>query len=395
MKTVRYPIPSVYHEFLGIPYDEEVVPFPNFGTVMIQHRRYLPDKTAFSWFKKESFTFYQWSSYVRALSDELIKTGLNSATPVLVERVLKPESVLLFHALLDGGIPAVVLSGEDQISDFPEDLTPVAIKGYISRMFSVKNISGIKPFHIILSQIPEVDEPLKIPYVRLDNPAVYARVNHVWAEYSQYNILSASQSVGKELSLFREGRVSISKKISDLSDWLFAVLTPFYYGSEVRFNEPFHEGDIEKIIKAKESQVVIPDIDPEQIRIPEAIPPDRLRDTAFLYIAKGNKVSKRKLPYPWRELWNDDRCSGNGYFINGLEARMCKAMDFQIEPGQKSPDSQEKSGKLILSGHSLTNALFLPENTDRDLFLKRYFLTSLYIKHSLNIPPDFILLEDQ
>ncbi|HDT12505.1 MAG TPA: hypothetical protein ENO01_02490 [Candidatus Marinimicrobia bacterium] len=392
MKTVRYTIPSEYHQYLGIPYDEEVVPFPNFGTVLIQHRRYLPDKRSFSWFQKESYTFFQWSSCVRALSRQLIESGLNGSTPVLVDREPKPESILLFHALLDAGIPAVIISKEEHLVDFPDDLFPVAIEGYMAVKFPVKKISGIQFSNLILSNIPHIDDPLEIPCVRLDYPAVYARVNNVWAEYSQYNILSASQSVGKELSLFREGRVSFSKTINDLSDWLLAVITPFYYGSEVRFDEPFHVANTEKILKEKECQVVVADIDPNQIVDRGNIRDDTLRDIAFLYVAKDDTLSRRNLPFPWRELWNDDRCSGNGYFFQGKEGRMCKAMDYQIE---KISESNKEIGHLILSGHSLAQALFLPEKTAPVSFLKRYFLTSLYVRKTSNMPPDFILLDDQ
>lgn len=391
-KTVRYPVTEMYHQFLGIPYDEEVVPFPNFGTVLIQHRRYLPDKPAFSWFQKESYTFYQWSSCVRSLSGQLTTAGLNGGTPVLVKCVAEPGSILLFHALLDAGIPAVVLSKEEQFVDFPLELKPIGIEGYISCKFPVNKISGIPFPQAILSQIPQIDDPLDIPYVRLDNPAVYKRVNNVWAEYSQYNILSASQSVGKELSLFREGRVSFSKTITDLSDWLMAVVTPFYYGSEIRFDEPFYLENTEKILKEKKCQVIIPDIDPKQIGETDKIPDDRLRDVTFLYIAKNHKISRLNLPYPWRELWIDDRCSGNGYIMNGQEGRMCKAMDFMIA---EAPRSHGEWGHLILSGHSLPNALFISEKNDVDSFFKQYFLTSLCVRKPTIPHTDFILLEDQ
>ena len=35
---------SLLHSFNGIPYDEEVVPFPNFGAVVFQHNRELSGK---------------------------------------------------------------------------------------------------------------------------------------------------------------------------------------------------------------------------------------------------------------------------------------------------------------------------------------------------------------
>ncbi len=391
MKTIRYPLPELYHDYLGIPYDEEVVPFPNFGSVLIQHRRYIPDAPAFSWFQKKSYSFFDWTSCVRTLSGQLLKAGLNSRTPVIVERVTKPEMILLFHALMDAGIPAVVISGEEPFHNFPEDLTPVAIDGYVSQKFPVKIVTDIPFPQSLLSQVPLINDPVEIPYVRLDYPAVYARVQNVWAEYSQYNILSAAQSVGKEFSFFRAGRVSFSKTITDLSDWLIAVITPCYYGSEVRFDEPFRVEDTENILKEKKIQVVITDIEPDQIIISDVNPNDSLRDAAFICIAKDNKLSRRKLPYPWRELWTDDRCSGNGYIFNGLEARMCKAMDFQIFPEQ----NHNNSGQLILAGHSLPNALFLPDNNEQDIFLKKYFLTPMKVRVPDNNPPDFILLEDQ
>lgn len=356
MKKIRIRIPDRYHVTLGIPYDEEMVPFPNFGTVMIQHRRYLPDKNAFIWDDGPVFTFREWGDAVRTLSEELKSAGLNAGKPLLMKPENKPENILLFHALLDGGIPAVPV-----FDMFSEDSFPVALRkisGTFNQFPRIPGVLSLERIREIIRICPEISDTLKTPPVRLDHPALFLFFQDTWGEFCQYNLLCAAQSVGKKLALFREGETLWTRKIHDAPDWLFATLFSFYYGRTIRFSDSFNPAMTEKILSEKKVRTLVSDIALKEIQSPGHIPDDIQKDTVFLYRATRSGDVFRILPYPWKMFWTADVFAGSGFFLENGTAVCCKGMDFTLQGVKHEEISAGMEGKLQLTGHSFLHALW-------------------------------------
>ncbi|MDK2975719.1 MAG: hypothetical protein PWP06_194 [Candidatus Marinimicrobia bacterium] len=387
MSMIRTLVPEKYHTYLGIPYDEEIVPFPNFGTVLIQHRRYLPDKPAFIWKDVPPFTFKEWGSGIRLLSDALKKEGLNVSSKVCLKPDLSPETIFLFHALLDGGIPAFFAANSDSASTFPLPGDVILPEEYILKGPTGTYESIHSVVHFLLHTRPEAENPFDIPYVSLDHPALFFSKEEIWYEFSQYNLLSAAQSVGKELSLFREGETLFAKQMTDPADWLFAALTTFYYGSTTRFDTDVDAQKAESILKEKKTQVLIPDISNTGVFSLDLTIGDVLRDTAVLYRDSRTGKIPETLSYPWRYFWTAPIFAGNGIFINGRTGSCCKGLDFKVS------DSPE-GGRLLLLGHSIPHAIWMEKVENLEDILKNDLLTPFHVHCKDPQRRSFIVLDD-
>ena len=178
-------------DYLNIPYDEHIVPFPNFGSVILQHAREFPDKTAF-------FTPDHAISYL-----QLLQYCISS------ELKVDQHDLLTLFAKLYKGIP-FKLNFKD----------PLDIRMNIS-INKFDNIDYFNP-----------------PYVRLDDQALILNEKY---DFTQYNILVAAQAVGKAFKLFREGAAYCPAEIKSAADLVFGVLGPLYFGKSIYFtknNEP-------------------------------------------------------------------------------------------------------------------------------------------------------------
>jgi hypothetical protein len=394
MTIIRVPIPDQYHRYLGIPYDEEIVPFPNFGTVMIQHRRYMPDKTAFTWDAEYSFTFREWSSCVRTLSEDLKFAGFTRNTPLLIKPDKTPESILLFHALLDGGIPVVPVFDSVSLDSFPSSLQLKKCEKLNHTTPDIQQTFRLQRVREILHARPSVKEPLEIPYIRLDHPAVFFPFSDSWGEFCQYNLLSAAQSVGKELVLFREGDTLWTRDIHDLADWLFAALFSFYYGATTRFAGTFNPDETGKILKEKKIQTLIPDISRDEMYVGRANPEKILRDTVFLCRIVDSRTIPWNLPFPWRMYWTADHFSGNGVFLNDGKGICCKGLDFRIKELNNQDDLSGAEGQLQLTGHSFLHALWTKRSGQTETFIQNLITTPFRIRVDDPRRMHFIVLDE-
>lgn len=181
------------HTFLDIPFDEHVVPFPNFAAVLMQHGGRLPDKAALV-FSDRSYDYAEILEFCRRFDP--IKRDF-------IFTMQDPQKELLpMLALLYQGIPF----GLDFVSG-----SPATLPGYESR-------------HYI-----DID----IPYVQPDHPAVI--LNGQW-QFSQYKVLAAMQAVGRVFRLFRPGDACLHLPLASMNALLFAVMAPLYFGKSIRFD---------------------------------------------------------------------------------------------------------------------------------------------------------------
>ncbi len=388
MSYTRILIPDAYHTYLGIPYDEEIVPFPNFGTVLIQHRRYLPDKPAFIWENVPPVTFKEWSSGVRLLSGALKQAGLDFSSRVRLNLDLSPRTLFLFHALLDGGIPAILTTDPDTGFTFPLPGDVIMPGEFILK--GPGDISG--SIHSVVDTLlhtrPEAPDPFEVPYISLDHPALFCFDEEMWYEFTQYNLLSAAQSVGKELSLFRDGETLFAKSAADLADWLFAALASFYYGSTTRFETDMDAQKAENILKERKTQVLVPDISRTGIFSPDLTAGEVLRDAAIL--CRDPRIGKipETLSFPWRCFWTAPVFAGNGVFVSERKGTCCKGLDFIVSG---SPDR----GRLMVLGHSVPHAVWLEEPEHWESQFKKHLELPFYVRCEDPQRRTFIVLDDQ
>ena len=170
--------------YLNIPYDEHIIPFPNFASVILQHAREFPDKIVF-YSAKQKITYSQLLQYCISFDIRNDHKG-----------------ILSLIAKLYNGIP-FELKFEDPLS--------------------IENIS--------LAELQDIDF-FKPPYVRLDNKAITLNGQY---EFSQYNVLVAAQAVGNAFKLFREGAAYCPTELNAVSDLVFGVLAPLYFAKSIYF----------------------------------------------------------------------------------------------------------------------------------------------------------------
>ncbi|MCF7832989.1 MAG: hypothetical protein K9N05_05395 [Candidatus Marinimicrobia bacterium] len=184
-------------EFLDIPYNEHIVPFPNFASVLMQHAREFPDKIALQ-LEEKSYTYFD-------LLNICLSYKLNKDNDYKIKIVNIEKEVVFLLALLTRGIPFEL--------KFMEPGT------YVSE-------DQIGKYKII-----DYFDP---PYVRLDDKAFVLNGEY---EFSQYNIMVAAQAVGNAFKLFREGAAYCFPEMFSIADLVFGVLAPLYYAKSIYFIE--------------------------------------------------------------------------------------------------------------------------------------------------------------
>jgi hypothetical protein len=178
--------------FLDIPYQEHIVPFPNFASVLMQHARAFPEKPALDF-----------GSVTHSYS-ELLKLCLSLDIPKnIVISMKQPENdLILLLASLSQGLPFKLDFSSQSTLDYDK--------------LDRKKVD----YH-----------PFEPPYVRLDDIAF--SLKDIF--FSQYNVLVAAQAVGNAFKLFREGASYCSADIRSISDLVFGVLAPLYFAKSVYF----------------------------------------------------------------------------------------------------------------------------------------------------------------
>ncbi|MDZ7795600.1 MAG: hypothetical protein U5N56_00490 [Candidatus Marinimicrobia bacterium] len=99
------------HEFLDIPCDEHIVPFPNTAAVIMQHAREFPERTAFQ-FPDSSYTYSELLGICRNIS-------LPENTGIVLSFKDIQNSLMLMLALLYRGIPFHLDLGKNTNYRFP------------------------------------------------------------------------------------------------------------------------------------------------------------------------------------------------------------------------------------------------------------------------------------
>jgi len=188
---------SDQRSFLDIPYDERIVPFPNLASVLMQHAREFPDKTALCFAGKQ----YSYSNLL---------TKCNYGRLVRQEKHIRislkdtEDGLLLIIYCLYHGIVFHLDPSEETNTTFGND-----------------------------AEMTDNDpEP---PYVQPDDPALI--LNDTYS-FSQYNLMVAAQAVGRTFKLFRPGDAVTLLPLTDISDLVFGVLAPLYFAKTIRFDIP-------------------------------------------------------------------------------------------------------------------------------------------------------------
>ena len=183
--------------FLDIPYEEHIIPFPNFASVLLQHARVFPAKPVFV-SDKVSMTYSELLEMSLTLGlprDKRIHLSFNSLC----------DDLLILMALLYQGIPFSI--------DFKKE--------------SSIQLADLKNNDLQVNQF----EP---PYVRLDDEAFI--LNNEYC-FSQYNVMVAAQSVGNAFKLFREGAAYCPHHIHQISDLIFGILAPIYFAKTIHLSK--------------------------------------------------------------------------------------------------------------------------------------------------------------
>lgn len=182
------------HTFLDIPFEEHVVPFPNFAAVLMQHARKHPGKNALV-FSGTSFSYGDILNFC--------------------QKNIPGKSPFLFT-----------------IQDAQQELLPMLVLLYHGIPFRLDFISGDSTL------LPEFESRnninTDIPYVQPDQDAVI--LNGKWL-FSQYNLLAASQAVGRAFHLFRPGNACSLLPLTCMRDLLFGLLAPLYFGKSIYFDK--------------------------------------------------------------------------------------------------------------------------------------------------------------
>ncbi len=182
-------------DYLNIPVVEHIVPFPNFGSVLLQHAREFPDKPALI-FEGKAYTYLE-------LLKECLTYKIEKDIEYEVELNHVQDNIILILALLTQG------------SAFKLNFLK---SGTYIREESTKGFTDIDYF-----------DP---PYVRLDDKAFTLKGKY---EFSQYHVLVAAQAVGKAFKLFREGAAYCPQSVFGIEDLTFGILAPLYFAKSIYF----------------------------------------------------------------------------------------------------------------------------------------------------------------
>lgn len=221
------------HTFLDIPFEEHVVPFPNFAAVLMQHARKDPEKNALI-FSGISFSYGDILNFCQKNIPQKGSFLFNIHDP---QKELLPILALLYHGI-------------------PFSLDFISGKGAVLPEFESQN-----------------DINTDIPFVQHDQDALI--LNRKW-RFSQYNLLAASQAVGRVFHLFRPGNACSLLPVNSMQDLLFALLAPLYFGKSIYFDK---ENPAAELLSGKAQYAWCKDMSPDFSTHEKPL----LRDAAMLF----------------------------------------------------------------------------------------------------------------
>lgn len=196
---------SSEHEFLDIPGDEHIVPFPNAAAVIMQHAREFPERAALV-FKDARYTY-------RDILEQCQKT-------IIPDRDIRIS-----------------------LKDPEHDLLLIILLLYHGKVFhlDLKAATNIRPENLPQREVTENEREL--PFVRLDDPALILKGHY---RFTQYNLLVAAQAAGNTFKLFRPGDAVCSLPLNSMTDLCFGILAPLYFAKSLRFDRPDPAGEVLK-----------------------------------------------------------------------------------------------------------------------------------------------------
>lgn len=282
------------NDFLDIPSDELLVPFPNFGAVLMQHGRNLGGKTAMD-LESGPISYAQLLLFCRTHTSQDLSPacGLTSYS----------QSILNFIACLYHGI-AVHLEFKNTI-----------------------------PIKMVAPDMLSED----VPYVRLSTQALSLTEKGQKYSYTQYHLLCAAQAVGKAFHLFREGDALLFSQLSTLTDLTAGLLACLYYGKTTRFSDA---PDLESFFQGKTQYVYTPVLDQFKKTADSRV----LKNSAVLCCSNNSGTNAgfiyRLTPHP--------ACSGLGNIMdsNGNYIQL-----LGLNNPQDSNSDDEPSGHICVDPH--------------------------------------------
>ncbi|MEA1987170.1 MAG: AMP-binding protein [Candidatus Marinimicrobia bacterium] len=322
------------HTFNGIPYDEEVVPFPNFGAVTFQHNRELAEKICLK-NSSISWSFSDINNLILKLQSYFDEIGIGKNDVVGLSFGSNPVEILLFFALMFRGAiiqPIFPTYSEIDISKlFKKSEAKIIFNFQSDNSYSqlkskIIDIANQQKFLTKIGNIKQKEATL--PYLQLKHPALRMLINKIGiVEFNQYNLLTSAQSIGKLFHLFRPGISILNHNIEDLTDFIYSIFAPFYYGKTVEIDEKITD---EKIVKMLNNgsihySYLSDDFDCELGKI--KLNSNKILRDATIIINIKNQKNNFKVPkeLPITKIFGDDYSCGVGVIID--ENNNWKCMD--------------------------------------------------------------------
>jgi len=355
---------DLLHSFNGIPYNEEVVPFPNFGAVVFQHNRELGGKLGltnelFNW------TFSDINNLILKFQTYFAELGIKKNDVIGLSLGNSPVEILMFFALMFKGIiiqPIFKEYSEEEVEKLFHN-SEANFLFNINSNYKYKNLNSQiidiidnKKFVSEIEKYEKIEDDL--PFVNLKQPTLRMLLKNIGiVEFNQYNLLASAQSIGKTFHLFRPGNAIINHTIRNLTDFIYSVFAPFYYGKTVKVDERISNKNILELMSDGEVHYSyfgvnydvneLQKIDYNFINI--------IRDaTVVINIANQKTSFKLSKKLPITKVYGDDISCGVGIIFD--ENDNWKCMDnIELVKVDKdgNPVLQSQNGELAFRGHTM------------------------------------------
>ena len=378
---------SLLHSFNGIPYDEEVVPFPNFGAVIFQHKRALGEKTSIE-DNSICWSFADVNNWILKLQNYFDEIGVGEKDVIGLSFGNSPIEILMLFALLFKGAiiqPIFPIYSKDEADELFEKSKAKIIFDFNSESkINYKNSQLIKfsNHKEFISKIKKYSEKESLlPYLRLKDPALRFYEKGIGViEFNQYNLLTAAQSIGKKFHLFRPGISILNHKIQDLTDFIYSVFAPFYYGKTIKIDEQTSDENIFKNMSEGKIHYSYlgTNFEKSELTKIEYSFNNILRDAAVVINVKNKKTAFRFSEHSSIvKVFGDNISCGVGLIFD--ENGNGKCMD-NIEVAIVDNDGEQvfsnTKGKLAFRGHTIFDNLLTKNIDDCNSIKNGWFITN-------------------
>ena len=369
---------NLLHSFNGIPYDEEVVPFPNFGAVIFQHKRALESKISLE-NESISLSFLEVNNLILKLQNYFDKIGISEKDIIGLSLGNDPIEILLLFALLFKGAiiqPIFSIYSKDETNElFDKSKAKIIFNLDLESKTNCEDSQEIKISNTqeFLSKVEKYDGKEDVlPFIRLKHPALRIFRKEIGVmEFNQYNLLTAAQSIGKIFHLFRPGISILNHKVQDLTDFIYSIFAPFYYGKTIYINDKISNEIIFKKISDEKIHYSYLGTNFEKSKL---IKSDYnfnniLRDATVVINVKNQELNfELSKQLPITKIFGDDFSCGVGLIFD--ENGNYKCMD-NIEVSEK------QNGKLAFRGHTIFDKLITKKIDDCNFIKNGWFISKI------------------